>query len=149
MTTIILLAILGSIIAAVIGTFWYSNSTPMGKIHMQALGFDKLSPEEQQRKMQEAKPYMWKMYLGQFILSFLTSIAVVFIIIMSVGNGVPFSLALMFVLMNWLCFIVPTIGSAILWSNCDGKLAWKKFFSDILSILLTILITAWVTSLFL
>jgi hypothetical protein len=41
MLTIILLAIGGAILSAVIGTFWYSNSTPMGKLHMKYLGFDK------------------------------------------------------------------------------------------------------------
>lgn len=146
--SIILLAIVGAIIAAVVGTFWYSNSTPMGKIHMQYLGFDKLTKEEQMKKMEEAKPMMPKMYAAQMALSFLTAFAVVFIISMSIQNGVPFTLALGFVVMNWLCFIVPTIGGAILWSNCDRKLAWKKFFSDSLSSLVTLVLVAIVTSLF-
>jgi len=46
MGTIILIGVLGAVISAVIGTFWYSGMTPMGKWHMQYLGFDKLSPEE-------------------------------------------------------------------------------------------------------
>ncbi|MCF7865334.1 MAG: DUF1761 domain-containing protein [Candidatus Pacebacteria bacterium] len=149
MTTIILLSILGAVIAAVVGTFWYSPMTPMGKIHMQALGFDKLSPEEQQKKMLEAKPKMWKMYLGQMILSFLTAFAVVFIITLSAENGVPFGTAIWFIVLNWFCFMVPIIGSAILWSSdCDSKLAWKKFFSDILSNLVILVLVGFVTSLF-
>lgn len=148
MTTIILLSILGAIIAAVVGTFWYSPMTPMGKIHMQALGFDKLSPEEQKKKMEEAKPAMWKMYLGQMILSFITAFAVVFIITLSAQNGVPFSTAVWFIVLDWFCFIVPIIGSAILWSNYESKLAWKKFFSDALSNLVTLILVGLVASFF-
>jgi hypothetical protein len=33
-------------------------STLMGKVHMQVLGFDKLSKEEQAKKIEEAKPHM-------------------------------------------------------------------------------------------
>lgn len=148
MLTIILLAIAGAVIAAAVGTFWYSNSTPMGKIHMRALGFDKLSPEEMKRKMEEAKPMMPKMYAAQLALSFLTAGATVFIITESMHNGIPFSMALGFVIINWLCFMVPTIGQSILWSNCDRKIAWQKFFSDSLSNLVTLLLIACLTAFF-
>lgn len=148
MTTIFLLSLVGAVIYAVIGTIWYSSSTPMGKIHMQYLGFDKLSKEEQEKMMEEAKPTMWKTYAAQIILSFLTSFAVVFIIIMSMRNGVKFSLALSFVALNWLCFMVPVIGSGIIWSNCAREIAWKKFFSDIFSNLITVVVIAYLASFF-
>lgn len=148
MITIFLLSIAGAVIAAIVGTFWYSNSTIMGKIHMQYLGFDKLSDDEKKKKMEEAKPMMFKMYIGQMILSFLTAFAVVFIVMMSVQNGVPLLMAVGFVVMNWLCFMVPVIGSAILWSNCDRNIAWKKFFSDILSNLVILILIAFLTSFF-
>lgn len=148
MTTIIILSIVGAIIAAVVGTFWYSNATPMGKIHMKSLGFDKLSHEEQKRKMEEAKPMMPKMYAAQMALSLLTSFAVVFVVTLSVQNGVPLSMAIGFPVFSWLCFMVPIIGSGILWSNCDRSIAWKKFFSDIFSNLVIILLIALLTSLF-
>lgn len=148
MLTVTLLAIAGAVISAVVGTLWYSGSTPMGKIHMQSMGFYNLSKEEQMKKMEEAKPEMPKMYGAQFVLSLLTSFAVVFIIQMSVENGVPFLMALGFVLFNWLCFMVPIIGSGILWSNCDKKIAWKKFFYDIGSNLVTVLLIAFLTSFF-
>lgn len=141
MTTIILLAIAGAVIAVVIGTVWYMPHTPMGRVHMAYLGFDKLSKEEQDRLIAEAKPHMWKTYLAQMLLSFLTGFATVFIVTMSMQNGVPLSYALGFVALNWLCFVVPTVGSAILWGNCPPNLAWKKFFSDILSIFVTIMVT--------
>lgn len=148
MTTIILLALAGAVIAAVVGTFWYMPNTPMGKLHMKYLGFDKLSKEEQDKIIAEAKPNMWKSYLLQILLSLLTSFAVVFVITLSVRNGVPFSTAILFPVMSWLCFVVPTVGSAILWGNCDRSIAWKKFFSDSLSILVTILLIALLSKFF-
>jgi len=148
MTTIFLLSLVGAVIYAVIGTFWYSNKTPMGKIHLRYLGFDKLSKDEQKRKIEKAKPTMWKMYLGQIVLSFLTSFAVVFVVVMSMQSGVSLSLVLMFVTLIWLCFMVPVIGSGVIWSNCDKDIVWKKFFSDIFSNLVTILIIGYLASLF-
>ncbi len=130
---------MGAIIAAVIGTFWYSQMTPMGRLHMKVLGFDALSPEEQQKKIAEAKPKMPKIYSAQILLSFITAFAVVFMVQMSLQNGLSVGMALAFPIFNWFCFIVPTIGSSILWGNIDRSLAWKKFFSDILSILVTII----------
>ena len=148
MLTIFILAIIGAIIAAVVGTLWYSNSTPMGTIHMRYLGFDKLSLEEQKNKIAEAKPGMPKQYLLQMILSFLTSFSVVFVVIMTVRNGVSASIAIGFVVMNWLCFVVPTIGTGLLWSTCERAIVWKKFFSDIFSNLLTLLLIALLARLF-
>ncbi len=148
MITILLLSIAGSIIAAVVGTLWYSNKTPMGRIHMKNLGFYDLSEEEQKKKIAEAKPKMMKMYIAQTALSFLTAFSVVFITIMGIHNGLSFGMVIGFVIMNWLCFIVPVIGSAILWSNCDRSITWKKFFSDICSSLVTLVLTALLARLF-
>ena len=148
MITIFLLSIVGTVLATAVGTFWYSDKTPMGKIHMRSLGFDKLSDEQKKEKMKAGKSMMPKMYAGQMILSFLTSFAVVFIVTLSIKNGVPFLLALGFVLMNWLCFMVPIIGSGILWSNCDRSIAWKKFFSDIFSNLLVVVVIAFLVCIF-
>lgn len=150
MLTLILLALGGAVIAAVVGTLWYSEKTPMGRIHMQFLGFDKLTDEEKKKKMEEAKPKMLKMYVAQMALSFLTAFAVVIIISTSLINGLPFVTALGFVVLNWFCFIVPTIGSGVLWSStCDNnRLAWKHFFSDIFSNLVTLTLTAWLVSFF-
>ncbi len=149
MITIILLALGGAVIAAVVGTIWYSPGTPMGRLHMQYLGFDKLTPEEQQRKIAEAKPTMWKLYAGQFVLSLITAVAVVFIVQTSMQNGVPFGVAAGFVALNWLCFMVPVVGSALLWSNCDRTIVWKKFFSDIFSHLVILMLVALMASFFL
>jgi hypothetical protein len=146
--TMFLLSLFGTIISAIIGTIWYSDKTPMGRIHMQYLGFDTLSKEEQKKKIEEAKPKMMKMYLTQMGLSLLTTLAVTFIVTTSLKNGLPLIMALGFVAMNWLCFMVPIIGSNILWSNCDRKIAMKKFFSDIFANLVTILVIALIVSFF-
>ena len=148
MTSLFLLSFFGAIISAVIGTIWYSSVTPMGKVYMEYLGFNKLSKEEQEKKIKEMKPKMPKMYLAQIGLSLLTSFATVFIVGMSMGNGMPFFMALGFVVMNWLCFMVPVIGSNLLWGNCDRKIVWKRFFSEIFANLLTIVIIAYITSFF-
>ncbi len=148
MITILLLALGGVVISVIVGSIWYSPGTPMGKIHMRAMGFDKLSPEEQKAKMEAAKPTMPKMYGAQMLLSLLTSFAVVFIVAESLQNGLTLDLAIGFVLFNWLCFMVPVVGSGVIWSNCDGKLAWKKFFSDIACNFVTVLLIALLTGLF-
>lgn len=144
----ILFAVIGAIVYAVVGTLWYSSSTPMGKIHMQYLGFDKLSEEEKKQKMEAGKAMMPKMYAAQIGLSLLTAFATVFVVALSIQNGVRPMLAIGFAVFNWLTFMVPIIGQGILWSNCDPKLAWKKFFSDSLSNLLSVLLIAFLTSLF-
>lgn len=148
MTTILLLSLLGAIISAVVGTFWYSPITPMGKLHMKTVGFDKLCKEDQDKTIENMKPKMWKYYLAQMILSFLMSFSVVYTVGESVYQGVPFKMAIIFPIFNWLCFTVPVVGSSILWGNVDRNIAWKKFFSDILSYLVMILIISFVVSLF-
>lgn len=148
MITIILLSIAGAIISAIIGTVWYSNATPMGRLHMRYLGFDKLSAEQQQAMMAQGKSMMPKLYAGQMLLSFLTAFATVVIITMSLRGGLSFGTAIGFVAFNWLCFVVPTIGGALLWGNCDRAIVWQKFFSDILYSLVTLTVIAVVTNLF-
>lgn len=149
MLTIILLSLAGAVIAALVGTLWYSEKTPMGKIHMQFIGFDKLSEEEKKKKMEEAKPKMPKMYAAQMFLSFLTAFAVVVIVSTSLMSGASLAMALGLVALNWFCFIVPAIGTGVLWgSDCDNSsLAWKHFLSDIFSNLITLTLTALLVSL--
>ena len=148
MITTMILVLAGVVISIVVGTFWYSGSTPMGRLHMRDLGMDKLAPDEQKRKMDEAKPMMMKLYAGQMLLSLLLSFATVYIVTLSIQNGLPPAAAIAFPLFNWLAFMVPAIGTGILWSNCDRTIAWKKFASDSAFFLVTILLTALLTSLF-
>ena len=148
MTIIILLAIAGTILSVIIGTLWYMPNTPTGRLHMRYLGFVRLSPEEQQQKIEEAKPHMPKIYGAQMLLSFITAIAVVGIVIMSMKNGVPRTMAIGFVVINWFCFMVPVLGSQILWGPCERDIAWKKFWSDISYNLLILLGVALLASFF-
>ena len=148
MLTIIILTMVGAVIYAVIGTLWYSNATPMGKIHMKYLGMDTLSPEERTQKMEAGKAMMPKMYAAQLGLSLLTSFWVVFVVTESIHNGLPLLMAVGFSIFGWLCFTVPAIGTSILWSNCDRSIAWKKFFSDIASNLVTVIVIALVAGFF-
>lgn len=148
MLSLILLTIAGAVIAAVVGTLWYSNATPMGKIHMRSMGFDKLSDADKKKKMEEGKAMMGKMYTAQILLSLLTSFAVVFVVTESLRNGLTLPMAMGFVIFNWLCFMVPIIGSGVLWSNCDRSIAWKKFFSDIVENLITVLLIALLAGIF-
>ncbi len=138
MTTIILITLIGSLVSLTIGTFWYSDKTPMGRLHMQVLGFDKLSADEQKKLIEEAKPHMWKSFLGQFILSAMTSFFIALVSVTGTNNGLPFSMVIGYAVMAWFCFMVPVIGSSIIWGNIDRKIAWKKFFFDIFSYLITI-----------
>ena len=135
MGTIISLGILGAIISAGVGTFWYSMATPMGRLHMESIGFNKFSKEEQEMKMQEMKPKMWKYYLAQMFLSFLTSAFIAFVMIeqKDLGSAIIYGE----VATIWLCFVVPIIGQSLLWGNTDQKLQWKKFLSDSFSNLVT------------
>lgn len=146
--SIVLLSLAGAVIAAVVGTIWYLPGTPMGKLHMRYLGFDQLTPGEQAARMAAAKPTMPKLYAAQMGLSLLTAFATVFIMTMSMQNGLTFIMAVAFVLFNWLCFIVPTIGGTIIWSNADRSIAVKKFFSDSLESLVTLLLIASVAGFF-
>lgn len=148
MTTIILIAIIGAIISAVTGTLWYGGWTPMGRWHMQYLGFDKLSEEEKQKMIAEAKPKMWKTYSAQMFLSFLTSGFIALVTGFSISNGAPVSSVFYYIPMIWLCFTVPMIGQNILWGTSEGSLAWKRFFSDILYNLVTFFIIGFMATLF-
>ncbi|MBY0538290.1 DUF1761 family protein [Patescibacteria group bacterium] len=148
MLTMGLLSLAGVVISVIVGSVWYSPITPMGRWHMQYLGFDRLTPDEQNAKIAAAKPGMPKIYIGQMVLSLLTAIFVVNVVTMSVQNGLPYAMAIVFPVVCWVCFVVPTVGSSILWGNCESSIAWKKFFSEIFCSLVTILLIALMTGLF-
>ena len=111
------------------------------------MGFSKLSETERQAKTNEMKPKMWKYYLTQMFLSFLVSAFIAFILIEQKAFNVGPAAVYGEVAAIWLCFVVPTVGQALLWGNCDSKLRWKKFFSDSFSNLLTLMVIVFVFSL--
>jgi hypothetical protein len=144
MISIILAGLAGMIISVVIGSFWYSGATPMGRWHMQYLGFDKLTEEQKQKMITEAKPKMWKTYLAQMILSFITSLFIASTLYYTVQNGGPANSVYFYVFSIWLAFIVPMVGQGLLWGTTEGALAWKRFFSDSFCNLVTFLVIAFV-----
>mgnify|MGYP000437979984 CR=1 FL=1 len=148
MLSIILIILLGGIVSLIIGSVWYSDKTPMGRLHMQVLGFDKLTPDEQKKLIEEAKPHMWKSFLGQFILSSLTAFFIALVSVNGSANGESFNMIAGYSILAWLCFMVPVIGSDIIWGNVDRKIALKKFFYSIGSYLITIIATLLIARLF-
>ena len=50
MLDVIIVSVLGVVLSVVLGTFWYSMSTPMGRLHMDSIGFTKLSKKEQEKE---------------------------------------------------------------------------------------------------
>lgn len=145
---IVLLGLLGAVISAITGTLWYSNSTPMGKWHMQYLGFDKLSKEALAKKMSEAKPKMMKLYSMQLLLSFLTSCFIAFVTSYTVQSGGPKNAVYFYLISIWVAFTIPMIGQNLLWSDVKPSLGRKKLFSDGLYNLITYFIIAFVVTLF-
>lgn len=152
MVTAILMGILGAVIQALLGTFWYSMATPMGQWHMQHLGFNKLTKAQQQKQMEKSRGKMWKYYGAQLLLSFLTGYFIGFVTYYTVENGGPVNAVYFYVAFIWLCFTVPSIGGAKIWEigmadAAKTKLAWKRFFSDSLYQLISFLIIAFIATL--
>lgn len=146
MTIILLIGVLGAVISAITGTLWYSGQTPMGRWHMQYLGFDKLTPEEKAKLIATAKPRMWKTYSAQLGLSLLTSLFIGFVTSYTVQNGGPANAVYFYIVMTWTAFTVPMIGQNILWGTSEGALAWKRFASDSAYNLITFMIIAFVAT---
>lgn len=120
----------------------------MGRLHMKAIGFDKITPEEQKRLIEEMKPKMWKSFLGQFILSALTAFFIAFITVIGMENGQTFDMVVVEAIFVWLALMVPVIGSGILWGNTPRDIVWKKFASDSISYAVTIGIVLVIARLF-
>jgi len=148
MATIITIGVIGAIIGISVGMFWYSDKTPMGRWHMTSLGFDELSPEDRARMMAEAKPHMWKQFSAQFLLSFITALFIGAVTSFSVQNGAPASSVFYYIPAIWLAFTVPLVGQNLLWGSRGDSVAWKRFFSDSFSNLVTYLLVAFVATLF-
>lgn len=148
MLSVLLVSFLGACISAIVGTVWYAPFTPMGRWHMTYLGFDTLTKSEKEKLIAKAKPKMWKTYLGQILLSFLTSLFIAFVTFFTVLNGGPATAVYFYIAFIWIAFTVPMIGQSLLWGTTSGSLAWKRFVSDSFSNLLSFLLTGFVATLF-
>jgi hypothetical protein len=142
MFSILLIGILGAIIGILVGMFWYADSTPMGKWHMEALGFAALAPEERARLKAEAMRGMWKIWSAQTILSLITALFIGAVTFYTVQGGAPANSVFAYVVGIWLAFTVPMAGQQMLWGNAKGALAWKCFCSNALSNLITYVLVA-------
>jgi hypothetical protein len=110
MVSLFLIALLGVLISMIIGMIWHMPNVPTGKLHMEYIGFTKLSPAEQEKTMAAAKPHMRKSFLGQAILSYISSLFIVFVMYYTTQGGAPSSLVYGYVVMIWLGFVIPTFG---------------------------------------
>jgi hypothetical protein len=145
MLKVILLGVIGALVSMIIGAIWHSPKL-FGKVRMDYHAKRALSFLEHKNKLQEKKPDILKIYLLQFLLSFITSFFLA--IVMKGGYGFIYNKYLfMFIGLVWISFTVPAVGSDILWSEATGKIAFKKFLSDILYSLVTFMLTAYIFTL--
>lgn len=110
MASLFLIALLGVVIAMVIGMVWHMPTVPTGKLHMDYIGFSKLSTSEQEKTMKAAKPHMWKSFLGQAILSYMSSLFIVMVMYYTTQGGLGASAVYNYIVMIWLGFVVPVFG---------------------------------------
>ena len=147
MLKVILLGVLGATISMIVAAIWYSSFL-FGKVRLDYQAKRALSFEEHQNKLKAPKIGIFKIYFLQFLLSFITSFFLA--IVMKGGYGFIFNKYLfMFIGLVWISFTVPAVGSDILWSEASGKIAFKKFISDILYSLISFILTAYIFTLIL
>lgn len=145
MMNIILLGIVGAIISMIIGMVWYSPKL-FGKSQLDFNGKKVLTSDEHKNKLEGPKHLVYKKYLAQFILSFITSFFLALVI--KGGFNLIFNKYLfMFIALIWLCFTVPMAGTNVLWSDVSNKIALNKFLSDIFYSLITFMIVSYIFSL--
>ena len=145
MFKIILLGLVGGLISLIISSIWYSPKL-FGKIQDDYHAKRNPSFKEYKHKLKDIKDLINKKFLLQFLLFFITSFFLA--IVMKGGYGLIITQYLyMFIGIIWISFTVPAIGSDILWSEVSGKIAFKKFLSDIFYSLVTFLFIAFIFSL--
>lgn len=146
MASLFLIALLGVVISMVIGTLWHMPNVPTGKLHMDYIGFTKLSASEQERQMKASQPHMWKSFLGQAILSYMSSLFIVFVMYYTTQGGVASSMVYGYVCMIWLGFVIPTFGWNLIWWGHDhpARFLWIYFISQAIYYLISYLVIAYV-----
>lgn len=150
MASLFLIALLGVIISMVIGMVWHLPNVPTGKLHMEYIWCSKLSPAEQEKMMNEAKPHMRKSFLGQAILSYLSSLFIVVVMYYTTQGSLSSAMVYGYVLMIWAAFVVPTFGWAIIWWGRDhkAKFLWIYFISEAIYYLISYMLIAYVVHFF-
>lgn len=147
MLKVILLSLVGAVVSMIFGSIWHSSKL-FGKVHMDYHAKKALTFEEHQNKLNEPVSGIFKILFLQFVLSFITSFFLA--IIMTGGYGHIINKYLfMFVGLVWISFTVPAVGADVLWSDVKGKIAFKKFLSDIIYNLATFVIIIYIFTLIL
>jgi hypothetical protein len=135
-TTINYWAVLAAAVASmVIGSVWYGPL--FGKMFMQAMGMDKLSPEER-TKMQKS---MISAYALQLVGSIVMFFVLAWYIVTSIHTGITGGMANAFGL--WLGFVVPIALSNALWGG-KKTLFWLNIGNMLVTLLVAgAIIGAW------
>ena len=110
MVSLFFIALLGVVISMIVGMVWHMPNVPTGKLHMQYIGFTKLSAADQEKQMKAAQPHMRKSFLGQAVLSYLSSLFIVVVMHYTTDGGLSSAMVYGYVLMIWAAFVVPTFG---------------------------------------
>ncbi len=105
-----------AVLAMVLGFIWYGPL--FGKVWMRIYGADKLDEAKRKEMQKKAGP----LYLVQFVLVLFQIWALATYTIALVPVGV-----LIYSLLLWLAFIMPTIASTCMWTNDPRRVAWTKF----------------------
>ena len=108
--------IVGAILSMVIGAIWYGPI--FGKKWMEIVGID-LNDKETLAKMQKSAGLI---YFVQFVLTLFQVLILAHIIAdTKLVGGLERSLWI------WAAFIIPTLASAVMWTNALGKIKWALF----------------------
>lgn len=120
MQTIILLVLTITIVQIILGSVWYSPVL-FGKTWMKINGVANKSAAELKAMQKKMLPA----YGIQFLMTFITNFALVFILSsLGVNNLVGLFLVSTIV---WAGFIMPTQAGEVLWGNLSNKLKLQKF----------------------
>lgn len=113
MATNFIEVLVATISAMVIGGLWYSPLM-FGKMWMELSGFTKEGMADKKH------PAMWKLYLTQFIISFISA----FVLSQFIGTEkiIAFGNLLTLVFSIWIGFQIPVFVSGVLWEGKSIKI---------------------------
>ena len=133
-----LIAVLAASVAMfIVGAIWYMPI--FGKMWGEMFGFDKLSKKEQKEMQSKMGPY----YLLQITVTILTA----FVLARAI-NALPDVSPYQIAFCTWLGFMVPTTVSGVIFGGVDTKWIPRRILITIGGSLVTMLVGAFVISLF-
>lgn len=120
----------------IMGAVWYMPI--FGKIWGTMHGYDKLSPEEQDRAQKGMGPYLVLQFIGTLVMTLVLALFMAGL----PAEWNPFGIAGFF----WLGFIVPTQASAVMFGGTPKEWMGKKFAIMASGSLVNLMIAATVLS---